>query len=280
MYWSRVQMKKNKHNKKRNTAFLYETLVIELTKSIVQKNQKRKEQISEMLKVHFDQGTNLRKELDLFKALLETDGLDSRTSERLLSEAKRQYASLNKKKTFDEQSELIKKINTTLSKGVFSNFMPNYKDLATIGQIFSDSTPIKNRVLLESKVVERLTNKTDPKEEMRPIDNIVYKTFVNKFNEQYADKLTEQQQALLSHYISSFADNGLQLKTFLNEELTRLKKSLIKSLNIVEISQDGEMGASTKKGIAKLEEYKNTPIDKNMIESILKTQELVKEIES
>ena len=273
-------MKKTKHNKKRNTAFLYETLVVELTKSIVQKNQKRKEQISEMLKVHFDQGTNLRKELDLFKALLETDGLDLRTSERLLTEAKRQYAFLNKKKTFDEQSELIKKINKTLSKGVFSNFMPNYKDLATIGQIFSDSTPIKKRVLLESKVVERLTNKADPKEEMQPIDNIVYKTFVSKFNEQYTGKLTEQQQALLSHYISSFADNGLQLKTFLNEELARLKKSLSKSLNTVEISHDGEMAASTKKVIVKLEEYKNTPIDKNMIESILKTQELVKEIES
>ena len=132
MNWSRVQMKKTKHNKKRNTAFLYEILVIELTKSIIQKNQKRKKQISEMLKVHFDQGTNLRKELDLFKALLETDGLDLRTSEKLLAEAKRQYVSLNKKKTFDEQSELIKKINTTLSKGVFSNFMPNYKDLSLI----------------------------------------------------------------------------------------------------------------------------------------------------
>jgi hypothetical protein len=130
-----------------------------LTKSIVQNNQKRKEQISEMLKTHFDQGTGLRKELDLFKALLETGGLDTRTSERLLAEAKRQYASLNKKKIFAEQSELIKKINTTLSKGVFSNFMPNYKDLATIGQIFSDSTPIKSRVLLENKVVERLMNK-------------------------------------------------------------------------------------------------------------------------
>ena len=148
-----------RHNKKRNTAFLYETLVVELTKSIVKKNQKRKEQISEMLKTHFDQGTMLRKELDLFKALLETDGLDMKTSERLLTEAKRQYTSLNKERIFEEQSELIKKINTTLSKGVFSNFMPNYKDLATIGQIFSDSTPIKSRVLLENKVVEKLSSK-------------------------------------------------------------------------------------------------------------------------
>jgi len=269
-----------RHNKKRNTAFLYETLVVELTKSIIQNNQKRKQQISEMLKIHFDEGTILRRELELFKALLETDGLDTKTSEKLLSEAKRQYASLNKKQIFDEQSELIKKINTTLSKGVFSNFMPNYKDLATIGQIFSDSTPIKSRVLLENKVVERLMTKESPKDEMRPIDNIVYRTFVDKFNEKYTGKLTEQQQSLLSHYISSFADNGLQLKIFLNEEITRLKQSLSASLNCDEISNDNDMIASTNRVIAKLEEYKSTPINDNMIQSILKTQELVKEIES
>jgi hypothetical protein len=41
-----------------------------------------------------------------------------------------------------------------------------------------------------------------------------------------------------------------------------------------------EHGYRHKKVIAKLEEYKSTPIDKDMIENILKTQELVKEIES
>jgi len=270
-----------RHNKKRNTAFLYETLVVELTKSIVQKDQKRKQQISEMLKIHFDHGTTLRKELDLFVALLETDGLDVKTSEKLLTEAKREYASLNKKKIFEEQSELIKKINTTLSKSVFSNFMPNYKDLATIGQIFNDSTPIKSRVLLENKIVEKLSNKELKEEaQMQPIDNIVYKTFVNKFNEQYSGRLTEQQHTLLSYYISSFVDNGVQLKTFLNEELTRLKTSLTNSLNLSEIASDSDMSTSTSKVIAKLEEYKNVPIDKGMIEGILKTQELVREIES
>ena len=90
----------------------------------------------------------------------------------------------------------------------------------------------------------------------------------------------EEQRSLLSYYISSFADNGLQLKTFLNEELARLKKTLAAALDIDEVNSDSNMVASAKKVIAKLEEYKNTPIDKSMIESILKTQELVKEIES
>tara|TARA_A100001515_G_scaffold27079_1_gene20724 strand:- start:207 stop:1025 length:819 start_codon:yes stop_codon:yes gene_type:complete len=270
-----------RHNKKRNTAFLFETLVIELTKSIVQKDHKRKHQISEMLKTHFDQKTILRKELDLFMALLETDGLDAKTSEKLLAEAKKQYTNLDKQKIFEQQSALIKKINTTLSKSVFSNFMPNYKDLATIGQIFNDSTPIKSRVLLENKIVEKLSNKQETEQsQMQPIDNIVYKTFVDKFNDQYGTKLTEQQSTLLSYYISSFADNGLQLKTFLNEELARLKVTLTSALESNEISNDSDMMDSTNKVIAKLDEYKNTPVDKAMIEGILKTQELVREIES
>ena len=279
MNWSQVKMKR--HNKKRNTAFLFEPLVIELTKSIVQKDHKRKHQISEMLKTHFDQKTILRKELDLFMALLETDGLDAKTSEKLLAEAKKQYTNLDKQKIFEQQSALIKKINTTLSKSVFSNFMPNYKDLATIGQIFNDSTPIKSRVLLENKIVEKLSNKQETEQsQMQPIDNIVYKTFVDKFNEQYGTKLTEQQSTLLSYYISSFADNGLQLKTFLNEELARLKVTLTSALESSEISNDSDMMDSTNKVIAKLDEYKNTPVDKAMIEGILKTQELVREIES
>ena len=115
---------------------------------------------------------------------------------------------------------------------------------------------------------------------MQPIDNIVYKTFVDKFNDQYGTKLTEQQSTLLSYYISSFADNGLQLKTFLNEELARLKVTLTSALESNEISNDSDMMDSTNKVIAKLDEYKNTPVDKAMIEGILKTQELVREIES
>ena len=35
-------MKKMKHNKKRNTAFIYETLTRELTQAIVEKNAARK----------------------------------------------------------------------------------------------------------------------------------------------------------------------------------------------------------------------------------------------
>ena len=65
-------MKKLKHNKKRNTAFLYETLVRELTKSIVKKNNQRKEKLMETIKEFFGKDKLLAKELELYKALCET----------------------------------------------------------------------------------------------------------------------------------------------------------------------------------------------------------------
>ena len=54
-----------KHNKKRNTAFLYESLVKELTKSIINKDYSKKSQIIEVFKKYFSKGKLLKQELDL-----------------------------------------------------------------------------------------------------------------------------------------------------------------------------------------------------------------------
>ena len=72
-------------------------------------------------------------------------------------------------------------MNKTLSRSVFSNFVSNYKSLATIYQIFNDETPTKSRVLLEENILQKLTTeRTKETEKMKPIDNIVYKQFTNR----------------------------------------------------------------------------------------------------
>ena len=54
-----------KHNKKRNTAFIYETLTRELTKAIVDKNSDRKETVLAIIKEGFSGDSTLAKELSL-----------------------------------------------------------------------------------------------------------------------------------------------------------------------------------------------------------------------
>ena len=61
---------------------------------------------------------------------------------------------------------------------------------------------------------------------MKTMDNLVYKTFANKFNKEYSTGLIKEQKELLAKFISSFSNNGLDLKFYLNEEIGRLKKEV------------------------------------------------------
>ena len=118
---------KTRHNKKRNTAFIYEALIRELTKCVVAKDKQRKGIIVSLVKEHFAVGTALRRELDLYKALYETKSLDRPTSEKLLYEVKRSHDFLNREDIFKEQTAIINKINKTLSKNVLQISFPIIK---------------------------------------------------------------------------------------------------------------------------------------------------------
>jgi len=156
--------------------------------------------------------------------------------------------------------------------------VPNYKDLATVFQIFNPRIKTKNRVLLEKQMVHRmLTVEEQDKELMRPIDTLTYKTFVKKFNEKYASSLLESQKDLLNRYVTSFSDNGLELKVFLNEEIPRLLEAVKGSLSSPEISSDEEMKSKTQGVINLLETTSKRPVDNIFIHDILKIQNLVEE---
>ena len=61
-----------KHNKKRNTAFIYEMLSKELTKAIIDENAEMRDIIVGIIKEHFAPNTPLAEELAFYKTLLET----------------------------------------------------------------------------------------------------------------------------------------------------------------------------------------------------------------
>lgn len=271
-----------RHNKKRNTAFVYEALIRELTKSIIKSNIHKRNKIVSIVKEHFGKDTVLSKELGIYKSLYETSNLDNNTAEKLMVEAKLAYATLSKRKVFDEQSALIKKLNKSLSGSIFGNFVPNYKSLASLYSIFNSGATVKEKVLLEKKFLEYLTNPAAENSEniKEPIDNVVYKSFVKKFNAKYCNALEESQKNLLTKYVASFADNALELKMHLNEEIGSLKKKIKDNLRNPVLLEDENMLSKAKKILKILEGYENKEIDHNMITEILKIQELIKEISS
>ena len=87
-----------KHNKKRNSGFLYETLILELTKSILEQNLVSKKQITALIKESFKRGTLLYQDLKLYHSLSKTKNVNSTTAEKILVEVKADRKSIDKKK--------------------------------------------------------------------------------------------------------------------------------------------------------------------------------------
>ena len=202
------------------------------------------------------------------------------TAERLITETRTAHAALNKENIYENQTRLINVINKKISSGVFSNFVPNYKNLATISQIFNDDLSPKERVLLERGLISAMSSKKQQHKSktMVPIDNLVYNKIIEGFNDKYGSSLLEEQKELLKNYIVSFSDNGLSLKVFLNEEIGRLKEKTLEVRGIQEVSADAGMIEKTNIIFERLDSFKKgSTIDKDMIEFVLKTQKLVSE---
>jgi len=272
---------KMKHNKKRNTAFLFEVLIRELTKTMISKDKNKKKAILNMIRENFRGNTLLAKDLDLYKSILDTDKADRRLAEKIIYETRVQKSSIDNKSLFAQQSALINRINKELSPDVFNNFVPNYKDIATIFQIFHPKTKTKQRVIMESYLVKKMISEEEKEKELlKPIDNLTYKMFAKKFNEKYSSKLLDEQKELLKHYVGSFIDNGIELKIFLNDEIPKLRESVEKALTLEEIKSDKDMFENTKRVLEMLTKLPKRPVDNVFIHDILKIQNLVKEIQS
>ena len=265
-----------KYNKKRNTAFLYEALVTEISKSIIEEDLERRYAIVSVVKEFFDADTPLAKELQLYGALYETSGASRRVAEKLLSEVRSEYLNLDLGEIFDIQTNLINKVNKYFSPSVFNNYVPNYRNLATISQIFSKKTPIKSRVLLETQILGEMTKKVEENNEILN-GNASYETVTEKFNEKYETVLSENQKKLLSKYVMSFVDNNLELKVYMNEEIHRLKEGIALLVESEDVKGDEEMLEKVEKVSSILESYKKTPFDKEMLPQFLKIQSLVEE---
>lgn len=264
-------MKTEKHNKKRNPAILYNILVQEVTRSIMENDMDRKKVVVSLLKEFFSPKRQLGAEFRLFKEFDNLAGVSKVNLEKIFAEIYSQHSRLDQKKLNSEKSQAISKINKTLGKQTFDNFIPNFKKLASISNFFSTSSA-KSKILVEQKLIEDILTENGKKEEMEPIDNIVFVSFVKKFNEKYGRDLLKEQKELLGRYIMSDEEyTSISLKLFVNEEIGRLKS--VFSTNKVEEFEEESKGV-----LRLLESYRKEQIDDEMIETILKIQQLADSI--
>ena len=272
---------KMKHNKKRNTAFLYEALVRQMTKHVLEENTAGRDEVVSIIKTFFSKGKPLAEELNLYRTIIDSSQVKPKILEKIITEAKNSHARLPNEEIFSQQGKLISVVNRKFGKDFYNSPVPNYRSLASIAAIFNQNTPIKTRVLLENTLIESLSSQT--KEEKNNNEMIgtpvLMNTFLSKFNDKY-DTLHEEQKCLLNSYIISMADDGLSMKAFLNEEISRLESIIQESLNMQELANDQDMKNGTEKVISLIQELKTKPIEENDLSLLLKIQNLAREVQS
>tara|TARA_Y100000004_G_scaffold134591_1_gene152253 strand:- start:1331 stop:2137 length:807 start_codon:yes stop_codon:yes gene_type:complete len=265
---------KFRHNKKRNTALIYEMLVKELTKSIIADDIQKKNSISHLFKKYFNKKAPLGKENAIYSSLTESRSLDKELFLEILQNAKSQYERLNKKDIFNFQTKLINEINKSIGKDFWNNFVKDYQWSATANQVLQQASKPKDQVLLERKLVE-LVSSDEQKTTFPKINKATVNNFISKFNETYKSSLTENQQNILNKFILSAGDEGLELKATIYEEVEEIKTSLIETKSK---AKDANLSENIDKVLDKLDSYRDKDISKQVVFEVLQMQTLAEEL--
>lgn len=284
-------MKQIKHSKFRNTGFLFELLVRQVTSDIL---NNRKGIAEGLLKKYFNSKTELSNELKLYQFIVSERYNNENRAERFVDAVVESRSKLDEKKILKEKYNLIKEIKDNYSIEEFlRSQIPNYKVLASVYKIFEYKTNTeqnydpKDFVNTKYTLIEHLTEKnkiqktisessieSQLKKEDVEIRLLTYNMLVENFNKKYKN-LNEKQKGLLKEYINSFT-NSDNLKSYVVSEV----KSLVKDFTSVSKNINDKVTkiklTETVNQLKKI--VSSTKINDNHITSLIMCYELQKEL--
>ena len=282
-------MKKIKHSKYKNTGILFEMLVRQIAADTMH-GQKTK--ALPILKRHFKSGTELGKELQLYRTIQEEEFKTENSAQKFLQACISARKSLNESALRRQKYNLIKEINDSfIVENFFKSRVSNYTMLASIFKLFeyaevdnpaqivrSKSTLVehilRNALLNPVKVKKGNVIKEQYSVQEKDVRLLSYKMLIDKFNNKY-NGLNERQKNVLREYINNVS-NTVSLKEFIQKEIPVIQKALTRA--------SARVGSKIIK--IKLQEVNNmiseigntsTIKDKHVL-TILKYHELIKEL--
>lgn len=227
------------HNKKRNTALLYEFLVRSISTALVEGDKKTSSIGIKILKKYFKPGTQLHKEFRLFNALAKTTVTSDNVSTNIISEAKAAQSHLNLEALDLEKSRLIRSINHMIKdENFYDQPINDYRMYATIQTLFNEwrkpngtadiasmaryEQQLRDWLLTDKRGNEQLVNEDSP-----GTSRLLMKVMMKKLNEKYNTTLNNEQREIIRSYAFSAAkDDQSTIKKKLNE----IKGNLLKSM--------------------------------------------------
>jgi len=238
---------RKKHNKIKNTGILFELLTRQIAVDVM--NDSKNSPSVKIIKEFFNEHTQLGKENELYKVLIEKKYKTTEQANILIEAVIKNRRKLSNRKLKNEKFNLIKTIKENYDVNAFFNArIPNYKVLASVYTLFENES-VKDIVdtieETDSKItiLENITftNKKTKKSQNKVVENysaqdtdvrlLTYQLLVDKFNKKYST-LNESQKNLLREYINNLSNTN-SLREFIDSEVTKVKSKLKNHLSKV-----------------------------------------------
>jgi len=282
------KMKKLRHSKYKNTGFLYEMIVRQITADIIS----GKDSIAEsILAKYFRKGQELNKELQLYQALLAKNNLSESKTNSLIDTVIDARKRLSEHKLHKEKFELVREIKNNYNiDEFFRSQVPSYRVLASIYKLFENATSSElykpndvysaRNTLLESitgspVVAEKRDALLEAfSKEDADIRNLSQFVFLKRFNEKYKS-LSTNQKKLLSEYINNVSNTN-SLSSYIKGEVPKIQKTLKR---LSESVKDEVTIIKLNEVVKQLDTATHIKVIKeNHITALMQSYELIKEL--
>jgi hypothetical protein len=283
-------MKKIKHSKFKNTGFLFELLTRQITLEILNNSpEKAKKIVAEF----FGNGTELSKELRLYKLLIDEKYNTESKAEKFIDAILEARTKLDEQKLIKEKYNLVKAIKETFEIDNFlTSPVTNYRVLASVHKLFeakkSDISDIKDIFDSKLTLVEHISTSTpslkqkedrlveDYKKQEKDLRLLTYKILLETFNKKYSN-LNDVQKNLLREYINNVTNTSKFGEYYSNQ----LKLVVTELHSIYTKMEDRITKIKLKETINVLKTQKiGKKVTDEQVSSLMMAYELVKEIKN
>ena len=241
--------RKLKHSKIKNTSILFELLTRQITADVLAGKSTKSVKI---VKKHFNENTELGKELQLYRVLSEKHYESTDRAAQLVETVIKSRKKLSNSTIRREKYNLIKEIKESYNVGDFFNGrISNYRILASIYNVFQAETSDESfdpEAVVNSRftVLEHITSKKIDSSEVKnkvlreynkkdkDLKLLAYQILVDKFNQKYKT-LDENQKNLLKNYINNVSNTN-SLREYIDTEVVKIRKIL--KLHLPKVKDD------------------------------------------
>jgi tellurite resistance protein len=287
-------MKNIKHSKFKNTGFIFELLVRQITSEIM--SGKTNSKAEKILKEFFSSKKELSKELKLYQYLINEKYNSEAKAEKFVETVCEARKRLDEQKITKEKYNLIKQIKETYNIDEFTKSpISNYKSLASIYKVFEatitkESFEPKDIVNSKFTIVENMINSSIENKDKKVNDRVFeeykkqdeevrmlsYKMLVENFNKKY-NNLSEEQKRLLKEYINNINNTG-KLKEYVTNEVNSLSEGLKQIGSKVSDKVTKIKLAETISNIKKIKSVKK--LKESHLSALMMSYELLKELKN